>query len=94
MKKLFLTVILIITMVLLTACNSDIVVSSDDLLITTLSYNSRPIQQTEYNRKTNITTAYIYMYEQCPHCHGSFLTDFSVVSKDSNGNIISSIEDG
>ena len=64
MKKTYVAILLALTMLFLSGCSSGnpIIVNSTDMLITaTYDPDGMLIQRSEHNRKTNITTSYIYI---------------------------------
>ena len=86
MKRMKIALLLAAMALLLAGCstNDRVILNNTDIVITaTYDSDGTLIQRSEYNRKTNITTSYIYMQtEDNPIV--------KIVTVDSEGNIVCS----
>ena len=88
MKKICLIIVLVLIAVLLAGCDNEIIVNNQDVLITLTRHHNRPVQQTEYHRKTGVSVSYIYHYEECASCSENYIQDVTTVITDQHGKIM------
>lgn len=91
-KKLCLTIILVAMLILLSGCGNTILYNQEDTIATLVYHKNNPLQLIEYNKKTGITVSYIYEYAECGSCFGDNCVGVTVVSTDTDGNIIATTE--
>jgi len=93
MKKVYLALLLLLTLLLLCGCQSEIVYNTSDLVITQ-AYDAagRVLQRSELHLGSGITTSYLFTYNS--DLTSMYCSDIRVVTIDRNGNIIEESDRG
>lgn len=91
MKKCMLALMLLSMLFLLSGCNSNVICSTSDFIITeTYDSSGSLVQRSEINRNTGVTTTYLYTYGS--DLSSKYCKDIQVVTISSDGAIISSTQ--
>ena len=87
MKKVYLALLLLLTLFLLCGCQREIVYKTEDLVISqTYDAVGRVLQRSELHVDSGITTSYLFTYNR--DLDFMYCSDIRVVTIDKNGNII------